>query len=309
MAAEGAAAAPPEGEAEAEGEAMLEPKIITLSKELVKEGLSLVHTDHHGTFFSKFKLKGYNIGKIDEALSTYTQLKYIDLSNNFIISLKPLRALPDLLSIDVRFNILTDMRGFEDLRYLQLAQLDNNELKDLKSFDHPHLKALTLCRNRIKNFQGLKPNMVPALRILDISHNLIDNMIGSANFANLEILKIRGNKLVNFDGIQKLRCLKQLDARDNLIPSVKEVEKLVTLPALRVLMASGNEGMYEKDPLIEVVMHLRKLGVFDGTTITDVEREAAEVLEKERVAEAAAAAAEAAALAAEELENEGDDDF
>lgn len=287
---------------------MTDPILQSLTKDLITPGLSQVETDADGTFYRKLQVRGMHVGDLMGGLNAYTHLKYVDLRNNFISSLKPLSLLNNLLAIDFRQNIIDDISGFESQPYLQIAQLDNNEVKDLSKFNHPHIKSLTMSKNRIKNFANINPDAVPALKMLDLNSNVIDSLIGVAVFANLNILKLRGNKLTSLDGIQKLRHLQQLDVRENLLPNAKEVEKLVLLPSLRVLMATGNEAMYTEDPLVQVVMYLPKLEVLDDRRITKVERDAAEVLEKQIAAEAAAKAAEEAAAAAEAAAAEAGED-
>jgi len=199
--------------------------------------------------------------------------------------------------------------GFGNHQNLQIAQLDQNEVESLDSYQHPHLRALTLSKNRLRNFKDLNPKQESKLQVLDVSYNLIDSIIGVAALANLTILKVRGNRISSLDGIEGLRRIQQLDVRDNLLPNVQEVKKLVGLPHLKAIMTSGNEGMYAAEPLIEVVILLRNLEQFDDKLITSVERSEAAALQKQRADEAAAAAAEAAAAAAAEAaENEGDDE-
>ena len=128
-------------------------------------------------------------------------LKYLDLSNSKITSLKGIEY----------FNNLTEL------------YLDNNNITDLRPLGAcPFIEALSLRNNRIKSTYYL--SFIDELRSLDISYNPIEKFEGIENICHLSIILLDSTKIRNIDFLynKKYYHLSMLDL-DLLISSLKKL--------------------------------------------------------------------------------------
>jgi internalin A len=66
-------------------------------------------------------------------LSSFTQLKTLDLRNNQIRDLQPLSSLTHLVTLKLRQNAIADVAPLSTLTHLRLLNLRSNQLGDLRS--------------------------------------------------------------------------------------------------------------------------------------------------------------------------------
>ena len=91
---------------------------------------------------------------------------------------------------------------------------------------------------------------------------------GLENLVNLRKLGVAQNQITTLDGLEPLQALDELDARDNCIEKVREVEFLERLPLFSSLLLQGNPCSDLPFYRRRVVFRLQQLRVLDGVAVT-----------------------------------------
>jgi len=283
--------------------------------------------DGTGLAFRSLSCVGKRLGPI-KLLEGYAHLQQIDLSDNMIKDVAPLKAMqfvvklklaknqiaalkawdseegvfPHLTDLDLSENLLTALTPLP-MKALVSLKLAKNEIGSCETFGgHEKLESLDLSSNKLTALTGL--GALPALKRLDASSNELENLNGINEATLLEELLAAGNKLQALEGPwQELQALRSLDVSSCLLESEKPLEVFRALPLLRSLKVSGNPfaGADVSSQVLALVCHWR-LEHVDGVAITEDHIEAAKQLNQERVLEERArlkAEEEAAAAEAE----------
>jgi hypothetical protein len=81
-----------------------------------------------------------------------------------------------------------------------------------------------------------------ALRALNLAHCMIDSLQSLTRnpLPAIAALNLRGNRLSEIAGIEKLLPLERLDLRDNLLADPVEIKRLTVLPDIREIWVEGN---------------------------------------------------------------------
>lgn len=265
-------------------------------------------------------------------IAVFTNLLHIDLSDNLIRDIAPLKGLPLVLDLNLASNEIRNIQAIEDGSLPHLLKLDlrKNGLTSLPPIPFPSLTTACFAQNEIAachEFVGHK-----SLEKLDLSKNQITSSTGVANMPKLTELDLSTNKMTELEGLvgmPELRslnlasnCLESLvapwaeyplltslDFSTNQVADVKLFQAIRALPRLRVLEAEFNPfpaGDGVPDSRIELLICHWRLDRINGTSIADSDRDAARDLNVERLsaeqrrlqeeAEAEAAAAAAAAM-------------
>jgi hypothetical protein len=91
---------------------------------------------------------------------------------------------------------------------------------------------------------------------------------GLENLVNLRKLGVSQNQITTLDGLEPLQALDELDARDNCIERVREVEFLERLPLFSSLLLQGNPCSDLPFYRRRVVFRLQQLRTLDGIAVT-----------------------------------------
>mmetsp|Transcript_23411 Transcript_23411/g.57578 ORF Transcript_23411/g.57578 Transcript_23411/m.57578 type:complete len:424 (+) Transcript_23411:251-1522(+) len=151
----------------------------------------------------------------------------------------------NLESLVLRSHLITNMKGLEGFKKLDLLELYDNQLQDLSGLEVPG----------------------PNLRVLDMSYNAIRDMSPVAICVNLKELYLANNKLKEIKGLKNLKQLKKLDLGANRIRVMAE-EELSGLENLEELWIGKNK--IEKIEGLEKLTKLRRLDV-QSNRLTQVE--------------------------------------
>ncbi|XP_056616186.1 leucine-rich repeat-containing protein 9 isoform X3 [Triplophysa dalaica] len=158
--------------------------------------------------------------------------------------------------------------GISSLLTLQLSRLTN-------------LKALFLQGNDISQVDGLEG--LQRLLELVLDRNRIKSL-NESSFRGQEYLmdlRLAENRIRELNHLEPLTGLRRLFLDMNKIQDVSELEKLEVLPSLIELSVAGNPVSRRSLHRQAVVLHLSRLHVLDGLTITLEERTRAELLSNE----------------------------
>lgn len=131
----------------------------------------------------KLKVKG-KIGSLSLKLSK----KQIRDINN----IKNLTSLSDLRLLDLSNNQISEIKGFENLSNLYELNLNNNKISQIKGFERlTNLKALQMQYNDVRKIEGLEK--LTHLERLDLKSNLIEEIENLENLKNLNTIDLEGN--------------------------------------------------------------------------------------------------------------------
>ena len=284
-------------------------KPVELQESTIRDNLSCLgkHPFSMNHAYLALKAPSHNIGSIT-TIAKFPNLMYINLANNSIEDLTPLSSLPGLVELDVRNNKLHTCLDFAPQRctsssawssgqkavgsMLTVAILSNNRISDMGDLTaHEFLECLVLSENLITKICGL--HNLQYLQVLDLSYNRINRIEGLDGLLITE-LNMAGNNLVDVSGLQGLSRLSVLNiannhirslgplnectqlhnvnAKDNDIGIIRQVEFLCELPWMHYLELTGNPCCAKQYYRYRVAFRLPNLQMLDGTTISAEEK-------------------------------------
>ncbi|KAM4603211.1 LOW QUALITY PROTEIN: leucine-rich repeat-containing protein 23-like [Discoglossus pictus] len=278
-----------------------------LTEEMLKEGLSLLCKTGNGLAHAFIKLDIKDRELTDIYLQSFVHLRYVDLSQNSLREVSPLAGMTHLLSLRVDQNQLLNASGLGEFPYLQLASFAQNRMRTLEGVAHPRLETLKLTGNQLQTLEGLdctklsnlhtlelRGNQLlstaglylPNLRELYLAQNNLTRLDGLDSLVHLTSLHLRDNQLGSLGGIsENLQALQYLNLRGNLLPTLKEVQKLRVLPRLRALVLRENPCEEEEGYRMETLIILPLLQRLDKDNFEEEERREAEETRRARLEE------------------------
>ncbi|EGR33484.1 leucine rich repeat protein [Ichthyophthirius multifiliis] len=249
--------------------------------------------DKQGYQFVNLNLAEKSLDSLNIVFQNYKALQNIDLHGNNLSDISVLSSLPNLIRLNVSQNNIKDMKalqneeGFRNLKYLNLQKNRINELLTPKC---PNLMHLNLNENNIdkmETFEGLEPLKIlelrsnrissiqqlinmPKLQELYLAQNKIKQIVGIDSLVSLQRLHLRQNNIEVFEEtFPNLENLQYLNLRENKVEKIEEINKLVTLPNLKVLIHSFNPIINKNaNYLFETINSLLKLERINKLQIT-----------------------------------------
>ncbi len=208
-------------------------------------------------------------------LDRFTKLQRLCLRQNAISSIDlPATLRATLQELDFYDNLISHIKGLDDMKILTNLDLSFNKIKHIKNVNHlTTLKELYFVQNRIskiENLEGLsKLTMIElaANRLRDIENletltqlkelwlgkNKITEIKNLSPLTNLRLLDLKSNRLTSLSGLSDLTNLEELYVSHNAIPSIA-VDSLASNKKLRVLDISNNKISH-----LENISHLSEL--------------------------------------------------
>ena len=171
--------------------------------------------------------KGWRVSKIDQSLE---QLSQLQLQRPEVVS-----------SLCLHGNRLKNLQGLSAFCCLETLNLSSNclEGRDLQQelTNLTKLTALDLASNRISCLGELP--VLASLKLLNLGHNFLTSLRSFAGSTGQE-----GNELPTasqdaYPSRQQQQALHDLDVRDNLLPSLLEIQHLQGLANLKQLHCQG----------------------------------------------------------------------
>ncbi|XP_049438357.1 leucine-rich repeat-containing protein 23 [Epinephelus fuscoguttatus] len=282
-------------------------QVCHLTQETISQGLSLLCRTGNGLghAFIKVDLKDKGLNDI-AAISNYTHLRFLDVSNNHLIDLSPLASLTQLLWLKVDNNAVACFKGqpFAQLTFLQWLSMAVNRLTGLDGLVGPALESLNLTGNGIQRVNGLQgacfANLVtlelrgnqldttdginlPNLQRLYLAQNVIKHLEGLERLERLTTLHLRDNQLDTLNGLSSnMKCLQYLNVRGNAIIEENALQSLALVSkTLRALVLSENPLAETTDYRLSVLMLLPQLERLDKDPVSPEERTEAQERLKE----------------------------
>ncbi|OAL39919.1 hypothetical protein AYO20_00832 [Fonsecaea nubica] len=234
-------------------------------------------------------------------LERFTKLKRLCLRQNAITSILLPEALGEVLEeLDLYDNLISHLKGLEDLKCLKSLDLSFNKIKHIKHVNHLHaLTELYFVQNRIskiENLDGLSNltmielganrlreienlDSLTQLRELWLGKNKITEIRNLSPLRNLRLLDLKSNRLTSIGGLSDLTNLEELYVSHNAISSIP-ADALSNNKKLRVLDISNNQISH-----LENISHLTELEEFwaSSNQLSDFREVEQELRDKEHL--------------------------
>ncbi len=162
----------------------------------------------------------------------FEKLESINLANNNITDIEPLKYYPGLKRIDLSNNSFSSVNVLSSLSGLESLSLNNTHIVNLDTLRNlKNLHELAIASNNISELSQIA---LPYLEKLDVSSNQIKSLEGLKNLANLKELNISKNQIGDFTPLLKLAKLEILDITDNQISDYSVLYKMKQLKVLKI---------------------------------------------------------------------------
>lgn len=137
--------------------------------------------------------------------------------------------------LDLSKNLLKDVSGLRALYNIVILNISENEIENACIFEDPNieffsLRKLNMSKNKLKSFRSLN---TPNITSLNLNNNEIEYMDVS-NITQLEDLELRGNKLKDIDNIKQLKKVKKIYAAENYFDDITLFKNLYELRQLHL---------------------------------------------------------------------------
>ncbi|KIX07373.1 uncharacterized protein Z518_02026 [Rhinocladiella mackenziei CBS 650.93] len=183
-------------------------------------------------------LRQNGITSISLPASLGETLQELDLYDNLISHIKGLEDLKCLTSLDLSFNKIRHIKNVSHLRNLtELFFVQNriSKIENLEGLDH--LTMIELAANRLREIENLEP--LKQLQELWLGKNKITEIKNLSSLTNLRLLDLKSNRLTSITGLESLSNLEELYVSHNAITEITPTS-LSGNPKLRVLDISNN---------------------------------------------------------------------
>ncbi|GKT91817.1 protein phosphatase 1 regulatory subunit SDS22 [Colletotrichum tofieldiae] len=170
-------------------------------------------------------------------LERFQKVVRLCLRQNSIQSIDGLSPLASTLEdLDFYDNLISHIRGLDDLINLTSLDLSFNKIKHIKRVNHlTKLKELFLVANKIGTIENLEG--LDNLTSLELGSNRIRVLQNLDSLKNLEELWVAKNKITELTGLGGLSNLRLLSIQSNRI---RDLAPLADVPSLEELYISHN---------------------------------------------------------------------
>jgi len=209
-----------------------------LKREMISANLSVLGlTPAQSHAYLRCDLEDLELTTID-AIRTFTNLQFVNVSKNKLRTLEPLGLLPYLLHINASHNFLERSQTFAPSLQLETCDLSYNSLTQVGDWNiQKYLRELNLRGNLIEYISPGSLSLNMYLRMIDMSENAVKKV---ENFPpNTETLLLANNHLESLDGIEQYTELQILNVQKNHITHLYPL-RVEDCPRLRKLSVSNN---------------------------------------------------------------------
>ncbi|WQF87345.1 Putative U2A'/phosphoprotein 32 family A [Colletotrichum destructivum] len=170
-------------------------------------------------------------------LERFQKVVRLCLRQNSIQSIDGLSPLASTLEdLDFYDNLISHIRGLDDLVNLTSLDLSFNKIKHIKRVNHlTKLKEIFLVANKISTIENLEG--LDKLTSLELGSNRIRVLQNLDSLKNLEELWVAKNKITELTGLGGLSNLRILSIQSNRI---RDLAPLADVPSLEELYISHN---------------------------------------------------------------------
>jgi protein phosphatase 1 regulatory subunit 7 len=161
----------------------------------------------------------------------------LDLYDNLISHIKGFDELLKLASLDLSFNKIKHIKHVNHLKQLRELYFVQNRIQKIENLDGlDRLTMIELAANRIRDIENLET--LTALEELWLGKNKITEIKNLDLLTNIRLLDIKSNRLTAISGLRSLANLEELYVSHNAITSISGLE---SNSQLRILDISNNQ--------------------------------------------------------------------
>ncbi|KAL8801003.1 MAG: hypothetical protein Q9200_007073, partial [Gallowayella weberi] len=162
--------------------------------------------------------------KVEKICLRQNQISHIEFPNNIGSSLQDL---------DLYDNLISHIRGLEELVHLTSLDLSFNKIKHIKNVSHlKQLRDIYFVQNKIQKIENLEG--LEKLRNLELAANRIREIENLDSLTGLEELWLGKNKITELKNISMLGSLKILSIQSNRLPAITGLDSLLNLEELYI---------------------------------------------------------------------------
>lgn len=205
-------------------------------------------------------------------------LQELDLYDNLISHIKGLEDLKALTSLDLSFNKIKHIKNVNHLRNLTELFFVQNRISKIENLDGlENVTMIELAANRLREIENLEP--LHKLQELWLGKNKITEMKNLSSLTNLRLLDLKSNRLTAITGLSSLSNLEELYVSHNAITDITP-DSLASNLKLRVLDISNNQIAR-----LENIGHLKELEEFwaSSNKLSDFREVERELRDKEKL--------------------------
>ena len=192
---------------------------------------------------STLEAKGLGISDLT-GLEHCRSLAALDLADNQIANLGPIKNLPLLQTITLSNNRIEDISPLGTLKALQYIELSSNRVKDVRPLAGlTNMAALYLSTNQITDISPVLK--LPRLSSLYLDHNQIKDIQGMGGLHTLSSLSLSDNRIVDIAPLNGLNGLYHLFLERN---------RITNLRPLADMMEKDDQGEKRFAPFINVYL-------------------------------------------------------
>jgi Leucine-rich repeat (LRR) protein len=265
-----------------------------------------------GFAFTKLDCSSKELNNLGNKVHNYKELKHIVLSDNRLEELGAVMKLPHLLTLKADGNEVKELDcvASAELPWCQRLDLSKNKLAKLPSLlPFERLRFANIAENSIETLEGFGDH--PVLEVLDLQKNQLTSLVGMGCLKSLRDLVLESNQLTSLEGLN-VPVLKRLQLGSNPLESLNfiagapkcseldlrdcslkgediqmpELRRLAEdVPCLKKIILAGNPLLeaFGENPKAEVLARVPQVQTVEEEAVTDEDREASLVREKELV--------------------------
>ncbi|KIL85655.1 adenylate cyclase [Fusarium avenaceum] len=182
-------------------------------------------------------LRQNSIEHIDGLSGLAATLEDLDLYDNLISRVRGLEELTNLTSLDLSFNKVKHIKNINHLTKLKELYLVANKISKIEGLEGlDKLTSLELGSNRIREIENL--DSLKAVEELWLAKNKISQLGGLGGMPNLRLLSIQSNRISDLSPLKDVPTLEELYISHNMLESLEGLEHN---PKLHVLDISNNK--------------------------------------------------------------------
>ncbi|KAK4941039.1 protein phosphatase regulatory subunit Sds22 [Elasticomyces elasticus] len=179
-------------------------------------------------------------------------LEELDLYDNLISHLKGLENLKNLTNLDLSFNKIKHIKNVNHLQKLTQLYFVQNRISRIENLEGlTSLTEIELGANRIREIENLEP--LHQLQELWLGKNKITEIKNLSALKNLRLLDLKSNRLTSITGLEDLTNLEELYVSHNAITEITP-STFANNSKVRVLDISNNQIAH-----LENISHLKDL--------------------------------------------------
>ena len=184
----------------------------------------------------RLELRGNGFISDVSALANLAALRQLDLSDNAVENIGPLRGLVRLNSLMLNSNRIADLSPLANMTSLTLLDLRENSIDDLEPLSElVSLQRLYLADNRVSDVSALA-NMTSMVN-LNLSANAIEDLGPLAGLEGMKWLYLNENRIEDVSALADMTDMRTLELSDN---AVADIAALTEFVRLQVLSLDGN---------------------------------------------------------------------